>query len=90
MEMRVRVWVSCKPQSTVEFLGLIWKFQLHRKPGKTHGFLCDSTSGIASSHLPAASSADEIVDFVNENSSAGKIIKCCYQGVEHSSSLHIF
>ncbi len=50
----------------------------------------DSTSIIASSHLPAASSADEIIDFVNENSSAGKVIKCCYMDVDHSSSLHIF
>jgi 3-dehydroquinate dehydratase type I len=50
----------------------------------------DSTSVIASSHLPAASSADEIIDFVTENASAGEIIKCCYTGVEHSSSLHIF
>ena len=50
----------------------------------------ESTSIVASSHLPAASSADEIVDFVNANSGAGQIIKCCYLDVQHSSSLHIF
>ncbi len=50
----------------------------------------DVTSIIASSHLPAVTSADEIVDFVDANSDAGQIIKCCYTGVEHSSSLHIF
>ncbi len=50
----------------------------------------DSTAVIASSHLPAASSADEIIDFVNENSAAGKVVKCCYTDVDHSSSLHIF
>ncbi|MEE2758560.1 MAG: type I 3-dehydroquinate dehydratase [Candidatus Thermoplasmatota archaeon] len=50
----------------------------------------DSTSIIASSHLPAVSSADEIVEFVTSNSGAGDIIKCCYTGVDHSSSLHIF
>ena len=34
MEVRVRVWGILQTQSTVEFLGLIWKFQLHRKPGR--------------------------------------------------------
>ena len=74
--------------------GVSWvdlEISIAQKARKTLMDSCsDSTSVIASSHLPAASSADEIVDFVNENSSAGKIIKCCYQGVEHSSSLHIF
>ena len=50
----------------------------------------DATSVIASSHLNPASSADEIVDFVNDNSSAGDIIKCCYMDVVHSNSLFIF
>ncbi|MDG1524789.1 MAG: type I 3-dehydroquinate dehydratase [Candidatus Thalassarchaeaceae archaeon] len=50
----------------------------------------DGTSIIASAHLPAASSADEITDFVNTNSDAGAIIKCCYTNVDHSRSLHIF
>ena len=74
--------------------GVSWvdlEISIAQKARKTLMDSCsDSTSVIASSHLPAASSADEIVDFVNENSSAGKVIKCCYQGVEHSSSLHIF
>ena len=50
----------------------------------------DKTSIIASSHLPATSSSSEIVEFVNDNSDAGDIIKCCFQGVQHSHSLHIF
>jgi len=50
----------------------------------------DTTSIIASSHLPAASSADEIVEYVNANSDAGSIVKCCYQNVQHADSLHIF
>ncbi len=50
----------------------------------------DATSVVASSHLPAASSSDEIVDFVNANSDAGSIVKCCYQNVQHAQSLHIF
>ena len=50
----------------------------------------DVTSVVASSHLNPASSADEIVDFVNDNSSAGNIIKCCYMDVVHSNSLFIF
>ena len=50
----------------------------------------DATSIIASSHLPAVSSADEIIEYVTANSDAGDIIKCCYKGVEHSTSLHIF
>ena len=31
-----------------------------------------------------------IVDFVNANSDAGSIVKCCYQNVQHAQSLHIF
>ena len=50
----------------------------------------EDTSIIASSHIPAASSADEIIEYVTPNSDAGDIIKCCYKGVEHSTSLHIF
>ncbi|MDP6844062.1 MAG: type I 3-dehydroquinate dehydratase [Candidatus Thalassarchaeaceae archaeon] len=50
----------------------------------------EETSIIASSHLPAASSSDEIVEFVNANSDAGSIIKCCYLNVDHARSLHIF
>jgi len=50
----------------------------------------DATSIIASSHLPAANSSDEIVDFVKSNSDAGSIIKCCYANVQHAQSLHIF
>jgi len=50
----------------------------------------ENTSIIASSHLPAASSAEEIIEYVTANSDAGNIIKCCYKGVEHSTSLHIF
>ena len=50
----------------------------------------DATSVVASSHLNPTSSADEIVDFVNDNSSAGDVIKCCYMGVVHSNSLFIF
>ena len=50
----------------------------------------DATSVIASSHLPAASSADEIVEYVNANSDAGAIVKCCYRNVQHAQSLHIF
>ena len=50
----------------------------------------DKTSVIASSHLPAASSSSEIVDYISANSDAGDIIKCCYTGVQHAQSLHIF
>ena len=50
----------------------------------------ENTSIIASSHLPPASSTEEIVEYVTANSDAGNIIKCCYKGVEHSTSLHIF
>ncbi len=50
----------------------------------------DATSVIASSHLEPAKSAEEIVDFVNANSEAGAIIKCCYTKVQHPDSLHIF
>ena len=50
----------------------------------------DSTSIVASNHIPAAHTAEEIVDYVNANSDAGDIIKCCYLGVDHASSLHIF
>ena len=50
----------------------------------------DGTSIVASNHMPAAHTAEEIVDYVNANSDAGHIIKCCYLGVNHSSSLHIF
>lgn len=50
----------------------------------------DATQIIASSHQPAVSSSKEIVDFVNANSEAGSIIKCCYQRVQHAHSLHIF
>ena len=34
--------------------------------------------------------SDEIIDFVKANADAGAIIKCCYRGVEHAHSLHIF
>ena len=50
----------------------------------------ENTSIIASSHLPPASSTYEIIEYVTANSDAGNIIKCCYKGVEHSTSLHIF
>ncbi len=50
----------------------------------------DGTSIVASNHMPAAHTAEEIVDYVNANSDAGHIIKCCYLDVDHSSSLHIF
>ena len=50
----------------------------------------DGTSVIASSHLEPATSSEEIVDFVNANSEAGTIIKCCYKNVHHAASLHIF
>ena len=50
----------------------------------------DKTSVIASSHLPAASSSSEIVDYISANSDAGDIIKCCYTDVHHAQSLHIF
>ena len=50
----------------------------------------EATSVVASSHLPAASSSEEIVDFVNANSGAGSIVKCCYQNVQHAQSFHIF
>jgi 3-dehydroquinate dehydratase len=50
----------------------------------------DATQIIASSHQTAVSSSEEIVDFVKANSDAGAIIKCCYQRVQHSHSLHIF
>ena len=50
----------------------------------------DGTSIIASGHLPAASSSEEIVEYVTANSEAGTIIKCCYTNVRHSTSLHIF
>ena len=50
----------------------------------------DATSVIASSHLSAASSAEEIVEYVTTHSDAGSIIKCCYTDVQHSTSLHIF
>ena len=50
----------------------------------------DDISIIASSHIPAASSAEEIIEYVTANSDAGNIIKCCYTGVNHSTSLHIF
>ncbi|MDP6907165.1 MAG: type I 3-dehydroquinate dehydratase [Candidatus Thalassarchaeaceae archaeon] len=45
---------------------------------------------IASSHDPAPSSMDEVVDFVNSNSDSGTLVKCCYRNVDHSTSLHVF
>jgi 3-dehydroquinate dehydratase type I len=50
----------------------------------------EKTSIIASSHLPAATSSSEIVEYVNDNSDAGDLIKCCYQEIQHAHSLHIF
>ncbi len=50
----------------------------------------DKISIVASSHLEKPSSSEEIIDFVNSNSDSGTIIKCCYTGVDHASSLHIF
>ena len=50
----------------------------------------DTTSIIASNHSMAVNSSDEIIDFVKANADAGAIIKCCYRGVEHAHSLHIF
>ena len=67
MEMRVRVGIL---QAAIdsEFSWVDLEISIAQKARKTLMDSCsDSTSVIASSHLPAASSADEIVDFVNEN-----------------------
>ena len=50
----------------------------------------EKTSVMASSHLPAAKSVDEIIDLVTSSTSAGDMLKLCYTNVEHSTSLHVF
>jgi 3-dehydroquinate dehydratase type I len=48
------------------------------------------TQIIASSHLPAPSSVDEICEHVNAHTADGAIVKCCYVDVTHASSLSVF
>ncbi len=50
----------------------------------------ENTSVMASNHLPAATSSEEIVEVVQSNSSAGDMLKFCYMDVDHSTSLHVF
>ena len=50
----------------------------------------DATKVIASAHLPAAGSAEEILEMAAGHEGFGDLLKYCFTGIEHGASLHIF
>jgi 3-dehydroquinate dehydratase type I len=50
----------------------------------------EATKIIASAHLQAVHSAEEILEQVEIHSEEGSLLKFCFTGVEHGTSLHIF
>ena len=88
-EMCIRDRLNTAIESGVSWIDI--EISIDTKSRKALVNACgDATSVIASNHSMAANSSDEIIDFVKANADAGAIIKCCYRGVEHAHSLHIF
>ena len=76
-------------ESSVSWIDI--EIDMESKPRKKLMKSCgDDINVVASCHLPRPGSSQEIIEYVNSNSDTGSIIKCCYTGVDHSSSLHVF